>query len=161
MARKFSSSGLWPMNSFKPEPLRLNSGVRHMRSSALLLVLPIAGCAYSPAQISSVTSFVSSTTEGCQIFGQSQSVLLSVRNSAPGELRIKAQSESVRPSGWVGRTTQSSAAHLIPQKLRESCRTRPPASGNCLCRRWRRDAVSALSAGTHTSIWCVALPCAV
>ena len=73
-----------------------------MRSSALLLMLLIAGCAHSPAQTSSVTSLVSSTAEGCGLFDHDQSFLLTVRNSGPGKLRIKAQSESGPPfrMGW-------------------------------------------------------------
>ena len=73
-----------------------------MRSSSLLLMALVAGCAHVPAQTSSVTSLVSSSAESCARFAQDQSVLLIVHNSGPGKLRIRAQSESGPPfrMGW-------------------------------------------------------------
>jgi hypothetical protein len=73
-----------------------------MRSSALLLMVLLAGCAHGPAQTSSVTSLVSTSAESCELFAKDQSVLLTVRNSGPGKLRIKAQSQLGPPfrMGW-------------------------------------------------------------
>ena len=73
-----------------------------MRSTSLLLMALVAGCAHAPAETSSVTSLVSSSAESCARFAQDQSLLLTVRNSGPGKLRIKAQSESGPPfrMGW-------------------------------------------------------------
>src|SRR5690606_39948365 len=66
------------------------------------LIALAAGCAHAPAETASVTSLVSSSAEGCARFSQDQSVLLTVHNSGPGNLRIKAQSESGPPfqMGW-------------------------------------------------------------
>ena len=73
-----------------------------MRSSALLLVVLLGGCAHGPAKTSSVTSRVSTSAESCELFSKDRSVLLTVRNSGPGKLRIKAQSQSGPPfrMGW-------------------------------------------------------------
>ena len=73
-----------------------------MRSSALLLMVLLVGCAHAPAQTSSVMSLVSSAPESCELFARDHSVLLTVRNSGPGKLRIRAQSESGPPfrMGW-------------------------------------------------------------
>ena len=73
-----------------------------MRSSAPLLMVLLAGCAHGPAQTSSVTSLVSTSAESCELFAKEQSVLLTVRNSGPGKLRIKAQGQLGPPfrMGW-------------------------------------------------------------
>jgi hypothetical protein len=73
-----------------------------MRSSVLLMMALLVGCARVPAKTLSVTSFVSSASESCEFFARDQSILLTVRNSGPGKLRIRAQSESGPPfrMGW-------------------------------------------------------------
>ena len=76
---------------------RLNYGVRHMRLSALLLIAFLAGCSHAPARTSSVTSLVTSSAESCDLFVQDHSILLTVHNSGPGKLRVKAQDESGPP----------------------------------------------------------------
>src|SRR5690606_14560338 len=91
-----------------------------MRSSSLLLMALVAGCAHAPAMTSSVTSLVSSSAESCARFAQDQSLLLTVRNAGPGDLPPDFRAslnlvESVSQEDGHEEAIHRRADHRLPQ----------------------------------------------
>ena len=73
-----------------------------MRWSSLVLVALATGCAHVSAQPEFVSAVVAPSPDACDLISESRSILLTVRNSGPGKLRISAQHESGPPfrMGW-------------------------------------------------------------
>ena len=73
-----------------------------MRWSSLAVAALVTGCVHTPAQPDSVSASVEPSANACDLIAKSRSVLLTVRNSGPGKLRISAQDEAGPPfrMGW-------------------------------------------------------------
>jgi len=73
-----------------------------MRWSSLAAAVLVTGCVHTPAKPKNVMAVVEESRDACDLVANSRSVLLRVRNAGPGNLRIKAQSESGPPfrMGW-------------------------------------------------------------
>ena len=80
-----------------------------MRWSSLVVAALVTGCVHPPAKPESVSASVEPSADACELITKSRSVLLTVRNSGPGKLRISAQDESGPPfrMGWIYYTVLS------------------------------------------------------